>query len=97
MVKGCEIWRGVGSLESLDLEISAQRVPVRDAPSAGTALPLHGISLSTPDGPPLSSSGFLALGRGSANHELVVKVPENNRELGGAAGDGGGCGGMGLG
>lgn len=43
---------------------------------------------------PLFFSGFLALGRGAVQtYEPVVKVPENNRELGGAVGDGGGCGG----
>lgn len=42
---------------------------------------------------PLFFSGSLALGRGAVQtYEPVVRVPENNRELGGAVGDGGGWG-----
>lgn len=58
----------------------------------GLRLLLHGIPLTTPDGPP--SSGSLAAGRGAVyTSEPEVRVAENKRELEGAVGGRRGVGG----
>lgn len=77
--------RGVYLFELLVCDLSTEGSSVTCS-SAGTALPSMAFLCPLLMDLLSSFSGFLALGRGAVQtYEPVVKVPENNRELGGAA------------